>query len=179
MLGGARMLVVVAALFACVCAGPAAASQQVSSGAVGRQSALEAGVLSEVNLVRARRGLPRLRLSPALSAAAAAHTRTMGERGFFRHESADGSPFWRRVQRFYPQGDFRRWAVGENLLWASPTISAEESLQRWLASPLHRKNLLHRGWREFGVSAISVPGALGVYESLDVTIMTMDFGARE
>ena len=62
---------------------------------------LEGGVLAELNAIRRAHGLVPVRLSPPLSAAADAHSRSMGRFGYFEHESRDGSAFWKRVQRFY------------------------------------------------------------------------------
>jgi uncharacterized protein YkwD len=81
------------------------------------RSALEAGVIAQINVVRREHGLAPLRLNVRLRAAADAHSRAMVSGGFFSHESRDGTAFWKRVARFYPQGSRRYWSVGENLLW--------------------------------------------------------------
>ncbi len=136
-------------------------------------------VLREVNRVRAARGLHALRATPSLAAAARRHSTQMGQRGFFDHSSADGTPFWRRIERFYGDRGFRKWAVGENIFWQSPTTIAAISVVRsWLGSPGHRENLLSRQWRDVGVGAISLPSAPGVYGGSPVTIVTLDFGKR-
>lgn len=57
-------------------------------------------IVSAVNDLRARRGLATLKTSPALTASATQHSTSMGLRGYFSHESADGSAFWKRVARF-------------------------------------------------------------------------------
>lgn len=142
------------------------------------RNALEAQVVGEINGLRSRRGLARLRFSVRLNAAADAHSRAMARRGFFAHESADGTSFWRRVARYYPQGRYRLWSVGENLLWSSPSVSAGEALRMWMASPPHRANLLARRWREIGLSAVHVASAPGVFGGREVTIVTADFGVR-
>jgi uncharacterized protein YkwD len=48
----------------------------------------------------------------------------------------------------------------------------------WLASPDHRANLMNPRWREIGVAAVYAADAPGVYQGLDVTIITTDFGVR-
>src|SRR6266568_3233154 len=85
--------------------------------------ALDGSLVLRINEVRAENGLQPLRLSSELSRAAAAHTREMVAAGYFGHESRDGSPFWKRVQRFYVSRGFGSWSVGENLVWGSPDIS--------------------------------------------------------
>ncbi len=141
-------------------------------------SALEAQVLADVNATRRQRGLRALRFSVALSRAADHHSQEMARRGFFSHNSPNGSAFWRRVQRYYPSAGYRSWAVGENLVWASPDLSAASALSMWMGSPPHRANLLSRQWREVGLSAVHAPSAPGVFGGHPVTIVTANFGSR-
>ena len=91
-------------------------------------------MVARVNEIRVEYGLERVRLSVPLAQAAALHSREMAERGFFRHGSADGSPFLRRVDRFYVPKGFRSWRAGETLLWASPGIDAREPLTTGFAA---------------------------------------------
>lgn len=156
-------------------AAPASASR--TAPAVG-SAALEQGVLAEVNALRRSKGLAPLRWSRPLTAAARAHSTAMARRGFFRHESPDGSEFWKRVQRYYGSSGYGYWSVGENLLWSSPDVDAKEALRMWLASPPHRKTLLSRQWREIGLGAVHVASAPGAYAGREVTIVTADFGVR-
>jgi len=142
-------------------------------------SSLEQGVLTDINQFRTEHHLVALRLSPLLTASARQHTQEMASAGYFAHESADGSIFWKRIQGFYPSGPYRYWSVGENLLWSSPDVDAQGALQMWLQSPEHRANLLTARWREIGVSAVHVHAAPGTFHGLDVTIVTTDFGVRQ
>ena len=173
-------VVLVACAFVAVLAvaGPAGALTDGGARRVATRSALENAVLVEINALRARHGLAKLRFSSRLNAAADVHSRSMAKRGFFAHESADGSAFWKRVRRYYPVGNYRLWSVGENLLWSSPNVSSEEAVRLWLNSPPHRKNLLSRQWREVGLAAVHVQAAPGVYGGREVTIVTADFGVR-
>ena len=139
---------------------------------------LEAEILVEINALRRGHGLAPLRPSRQLRAAADGHSAAMARGGFFQHESADGSAFWKRIERDYGPKGFRNWSVGENLLWASPDLSAKQALALWLGSPAHRKILLRAKWREIGLSALHVRAAPGVFNGLDVTIVTADFGVR-
>jgi uncharacterized protein YkwD len=139
---------------------------------------LESGVLVDINAFRRAHDLEPLRLNLRLGAAAREHTVQMAEDGYFAHESADGSAFWKRIQSFYPSSSWAYWSVGENLLWSSPDVTPERALQLWLASPEHRANLMNPRWREIGVAAVHEPAAPGVYQGRDVTIVTTDFGVR-
>jgi uncharacterized protein YkwD len=138
----------------------------------------ETVLLREINQVRSQHGLPAFRTSSALREAAAFHSRTMAARGFFAHESADGSAFWKRVERYYPSRGFRYWSVGENLAYGSPNISADGTVRAWMDSPGHRANLLSEAWQEVGLSAVHEDSAPGVYDGRPVTIVTADFGVR-
>ena len=68
--------------------------------------------------------------------------------------------------------------AGETLLWASPDVNAKRALQMWLESPEHRRILLTPAWREIGLSAVHTMAGPRVFDSLEVTIVTADFGAR-
>jgi uncharacterized protein YkwD len=102
----------------------------------------------------------------------------MAEHGYFAHEAFDGSAFWVRIKAVYPALRGRWWAAGENLAWASPELTASETVDMWLKSPQHRQNLLAPRWREVGIGGVRALAAAGVYEGLDVTIVTADFGVR-
>src|SRR5205814_9474494 len=132
----------------------------------------ELGVLRQINTLRAAHGLSRVRLSAALSAAAAGHSFEMARDGYFRHRAFDGSPFWKRIAARYGSHGFAFWQIGENLLWAAPSVGPTRAIRMWLASPPHRANLLHPAWREIGLSAVHEAGAPGVYGRQTVTIIT-------
>jgi uncharacterized protein YkwD len=141
--------------------------------------ALAGSMVQELNRVRAVHGLGPLRPSRGLSVSARRHSSQMGRRGFFDHDSPDGTPFWRRIERFYADDGFRRWAVGENIFWQSPgTLTALSVVRTWLGSPGHRENVLSRQWRDVGVGVVSLSSAPGVYGGSPVTIVTVDFGNR-
>ena len=147
---------------------------------VGKQrllSSLELDIVSRINIQRTSRGLRALRVARGLTAAANHHTRQMGQLGFFEHESVNGAPFWRRIQRFYPA---RRgyWSVGENIFWESPDTNSASAVREWMQSPPHRQNILAGEWREIGISARHFEAAPGAFGGRSVTIITADFGVR-
>jgi uncharacterized protein YkwD len=131
-----------------------------------------------VNAVREEYRLSPLQLDPGLDQAAMQHTRQMLSFGYFAHTSVNGSPFWQRIERFYPSGHFAVWQVGENLAWSFGDLDARETVARWMASPPHRANLLSGTWQQIGVAVQSVDHGPGVYEGLPVTVVTVDFGIR-
>jgi uncharacterized protein YkwD len=135
-------------------------------------------VLAAMNRFRAAHGRPALRESAGLDRSARQHSLEMGRLGYFAHNSADGTVFWRRIQRYYPAGGHSYWSVGENLVWREPSLSAAQAMSLWIASPPHLKNLLSGQWRQVGVSAVSVAHAPGVYGGGNAVIITTDFGVR-
>jgi uncharacterized protein YkwD len=142
-------------------------------------SSLERGVLADINAFRAANHLAPLHLSASLTAAARNHSKQMQADGYFAHNSFDGTAFWKRINAFYPSSRYGFWSVGENLLWSSPDVGAQQALTMWEHSPEHLKNLLDPNWREIGVSAVHASSAPGVYNGLPVTIVTTDFGVRK
>lgn len=157
-------------------------TRAVSTGArvdrVRELPALESRLLVAINDLRRSEGLVPLKPSRALAAVAHQQSASMAKHGFFAHASFNGLPFWQRVETRYPKPASGSWEVGENLVWGSPQLSARRALDLWLESPPHRKNLLQRAWRELGIGAVHATAAPGVYDGLDVTILTVDFGVR-
>jgi uncharacterized protein YkwD len=143
-----------------------------------RDTALESNLFQQVNQLRRSHGLPVFKLSTKLAAAAAQHSTQMGADGYFAHESADHSAFWKRVAHWYPSQGWRSWTVGENLLWSSPGLTPSQAVTLWMNSPEHRANLLNPAWREIGLSAVHFDSAPGAYAGMPVTIVTADFGTR-
>jgi uncharacterized protein YkwD len=141
-------------------------------------SSLNSQVVREVNVVRAQHGLKPLVRSSSLTRAAANHSRSMATDGYFAHESADGSVFWQRIKNYYSASGHHYWAVGENLVWASPNLTAKQAVKMWMNSPPHRANLLSSNWREIGLSAVYSSDAPGSYQDMAATILTADFGVR-
>ena len=139
--------------------------------AVAADAGLSAQVTAGVNAVRAAHGLPALAVSPALVAAATAHSEDMAARGYFDHDTAGGPRWDARLRRYYPSS-----SVGENIAWASPSMEADEVLAMWLASPGHRENLLSPKWRDVGVGAVRSSSAPGEFGGSEVTVVTLDFG---
>jgi uncharacterized protein YkwD len=158
-----------------------ALSASASAGTTTRSApmqSLQSSVLVAINAFRSAHGLSRLQLSGALSAAARQHSQQMAVDGYFAHDSADGSAFWRRIQQFYPSARTQYWSVGENLLWSSPSVDASHALAMWIASPEHLANLMNPRWRQIGISAVHEDAAPGIYRGMPVTIVTTDFGVR-
>jgi uncharacterized protein YkwD len=106
----------------------------------------EVSILKVMNEVRASHGLRPLRLDGRLERAARAHSRTMLRTGQFFHGA-----FSARIRA----AGVKAPRVGENLAWGVGVLSrARAVVNMWLASPEHRANLLHAGYRSVGVGAL-------------------------
>jgi uncharacterized protein YkwD len=174
---GAGLIALVAIAVACALPAQASPAPQRSHTSHVVLTRLESGVLQQLNTVRVEHRLAPLRLSLPLTDSADSHTHQMVVAGYFSHNSSNGTPFWKRIEHWYPAGH-TFWAVGENLLWSSPNVAAPGALRLWMSSPEHRANILDPRWRDVGISAIHVAAAPGAFRGLTVTIITTDFGVR-
>ena len=166
------------ALGALAVAGLLAASALATARSETSLQTLNRQVLTAVNRFRVAHHLAPLRESAALDRSARQHSLQMGRLGYFAHSSANGTSFWRRIQRYYSSRNHSYWSVGENLLWVAPNVSAGRAMKMWIASPEHLRNLMTPQWRQIGLSAVHVVRAPGVFHGLSVTIITTDFGVR-
>lgn len=123
----------------------------------------EAALLREINRVRALHGLRRLRYDAHLERAARVHTRHMLATGVLRHGA-----FGRRLLQF----DVRGNVVGEDLGWGAGTGGTPRAIvEMWLASPVHRANLLRPTFTRIGVGAV-----VGVFLGMHgARVVTADF----
>jgi len=145
--------------------------------ALGAAGATKQPLVERMNAARAVRGRPPLAIETELARAADVHARSMARLGYFGHDEPDGTPFWKRIQRYYPVGGYSRWQVGENIYWSPATATAAKIVQTWLASPQHAR-VLFGNWGQVGVAVVAAKKAPGVYGGKDATIVVADFGRR-
>lgn len=132
-------------------------------------------VLCLINAERTRRGVRALRVSPALSKAAVAHSSDMVAQDYFSHVSPGGRTARQRVLR---SGYFQRGAgqVDEAIALGWQQRSTPRALVRMLmGSQVHRSILLDRRNRDVGVGLV-----LGA-PTLDLpggATLTLDFARR-
>ncbi|HTS72695.1 MAG TPA: CAP domain-containing protein [Gaiellaceae bacterium] len=165
------------AVLALALAAPSSGSAR-GQGSVSTAAALQSALVAKVNALRAAHGLATLRVVTSLRSAATFHSTEMAKVGYFSHNSANGTSFAKRIASFYTLSGYQRWAVGENLLWASPDVGAVQAMKLWMNSAPHRQNLLDPRWRDMGLSAVHSTSAPGVYGNAAATIVTADFGVR-
>ena len=115
----------------------------------------EAAVIAAVNQVRLERGLPKLRARASLVRAARAHARDMAQHSYFSHTSRDGASVGDRVRSSgYRRSGYSVWSVGETLARVDDggdALDAEAVVAGWMASPSHKRVILRRSFRDFGV----------------------------
>ena len=110
-------------------------------------------VLAAMNASRTENRLPALTLAPGLSAAARLKLADMQKRGYSGHVDPDGKLVWPLVK----QAGCRYRAAAENL--ASGYTDARKMEQDWMRSPVHRDNILNRGFGVAGVALSQRPPA--------------------
>jgi uncharacterized protein YkwD len=174
-----RRLIALAAASATVFALAPVASSSTTSPAIEHRGVLERAVVRELNRAREAHGLQPLRSGGGLRAAAAQHSHSMLERGFFEHESADGTSFDERIRRYYPERGWHTWSVGETLLASSVQISAQEVVATWVGSHPHRAVILSPVYRDAGVGVYYASAANGEFGGQPALVVTADFGLRE
>ena len=180
---GRRVRRLISLLLVLLALGVAAAGTASAAGttptAAERLQTLDQALLVRLNDLRAEHGLRPLVLSAPLEHAAAFHSRAMLNGGFFAHDAPNGTTFSMRLKRFYaPVAGKGGWSGGENLLYTSGGLDADEAIEAWMGSAGHRKNMLDPNWREVGVAAMRTTSAGGVFGGGPTWIVTMDFGVR-
>jgi uncharacterized protein YkwD len=153
----------VVALIVVVAVAPASAGAATARQACPTSAAISSSVklikkteLCLHNLERGRAGLSQMRLSSALSAVALAHARDMVKHHYFDHVSPGEKDHMDRIaaSSYPPTAGGACWTAGENLLIANGAASALQLMRAWMNSPEHRANVLHRGWRDFGLGVV-------------------------
>jgi uncharacterized protein YkwD len=153
--GKKHILIVFAVGFSVFVLAPAAGAGTATSAVT--------SLLQAVNHTRAAHGLEPLRLDSTLVRAARSHSSEMLRDNVFTHGDFHG-----RMVSFHVRGP----AAGENLAWGNGTYAEASSIvAEWLASPEHRANLLHPGWRRIGIGL-----ARGTFMGNGgATVVTADF----
>jgi len=119
---------------------------------------LEDGVYSAINATRAEHDRETLRRLPALDAVAREHSADMAARHYLSHDTPEGLNPVDRIQRGGVDG---MTLAGENVGLTNRADPNREIVEGWIASPVHRSNLLHPAFNTTGVGiARAVDGTL-------------------
>jgi uncharacterized protein YkwD len=112
------------------------------------QPGIAGRMLTRINEYRRRAGLGPLSLNAALDRAAGAHAADMAAKDYFAHEAPDGSDFARRAGR----AGYRWRVIGENI--AAGLTTPEATVDGWMDSDGHRRNMLSDRFTEIGVGHV-------------------------
>ncbi len=119
--------------------------------------AIRQQMFDQLNAYRVLNGLPALRYSKNLEAAASAHAQDMHDRNFVDHVNPDGQTPFDRAQAH----GFCAASVSENIA----VISSDDPLQAqlgWQSSPGHDANMRSRMWNYVGMGHFRAPDSPGV-----------------
>jgi uncharacterized protein YkwD len=128
--------------------------------------ALEATLWQEVNAARARHHLIPLERRPDLDRIARAHSEDMARRGYLAHETPEGRNPLDRIQSDATPGFT---LAAENVGTTNRPSPNHEILQSWLASPVHRRNLLSPPFNATGVGISRAPDGSLLYTQVYVS----------
>ncbi len=127
---------------------------------------LEAALSDAVNRFRSEHNLIPLARRPDLDAVARAHSRDMASRGYLAHESPEGRNWVDRLGLAGVQGFAM---AGENVGLTSRQDPNREILSGWIASKVHRDNLMARPYNASGIGVARAADGSLYYTQLYVT----------
>jgi uncharacterized protein YkwD len=105
-------------------------------------------MLGLVNAERKKAGCQPVRLDSRLSAAATKYSQTMSRSDFFSHTGRDGSTFVSRIEEEgYPAPRSENIAAGNT--------TAQATMQQWMSSSSHRRNILDCSAEDMGIGVAS------------------------
>lgn len=108
-------------------------------------------LLADTNAARSANSDQPLKLNNYLSQAAQAKARDMASRDYWSHNTPDGNPPWVFVDA---QG-YHYQKLGENL--ATGFSDAQTTVNGWMASTEHRRNMLDSAYSDVGFGYANVP----------------------
>jgi uncharacterized protein YkwD len=122
----------------------------------GETATLESALHTAINELRAEQGLVRLQRDASLDAVARAHSEDMAARRYLAHETPEGVTPPGRMKR---AGVVGYTLAGENVGTTTRRDPNREIVSAWMASPVHRDNVLAPVFNTTGVGiALSSDG---------------------
>jgi uncharacterized protein YkwD len=139
---------------------------------------LRTSVLCLINRARERHGIARLRYSAALRRSASSHSQSMVRTHTLSHLGPGGSTILGRIARTGYLSHASSYRLAENIGGGAGRRDGSPLgvFRRWVHSPEHRRNVLDRGLRDFGVG-VARGDPLG--GSGDAAAYTLDFASRD
>ena len=124
---------------------------------------LESALHTAINEVRAGQGLLRLQRDAALDAVARAHSEDMAARRYMAHETPEGLTPPDRMKR---AGVVGYTLAGENIGTTTRSDPNREIVSAWMASPVHRDNVLAPVFNTTGVGIARAADGTWYYTQL-------------
>jgi uncharacterized protein YkwD len=121
-----------------------------------------------------RQGMSKLAWNSDLSKAASQHARDMASRHYFAHLSPQGRDHMDRIATTGYKPAAGCWTAGENLYFSSGATTPRQMMSAWMHSPLHRQNILRKGWHDFALG-VATKSPSGDRDGLTVVAL---FGTR-
>lgn len=131
-----------------------------------------------INQERRAHGRGALSADRHLTSAAQRYSRQMVRDRFFDHVSPAGSTLLSRIRRTSGYlASASSYTLGENLAWGAGARSTPaQTVDAWMHSPGHRRNILDRAFRQVGVGvALGAPRDTG---GAPAATYTTEFGRR-
>ncbi len=121
-----------------------------------------------VNKARTDNGLPALAVNEKLNASACAKADDMIARNYWAHDAPDGTAPW----YFFDQAGYYYKYAGENQAYGHPT--AKSTVEGWVKSPLHYKNIAMPDFTEMGMCSRLAP----FQGRVQTNVMVNHFGSQ-
>lgn len=116
---------------------------------------IEKRAFEQTNAVRVRAGLPSLIWDSDVCVMARTHSESMSRRNFFAHVTPDGQ---RLRDRARAAGILRYSVLGENIAYNQGYDDPGAfAVERWMASPKHRDNILSKEFRAMAIGSYVAP----------------------
>ena len=126
----------------------------------------QAGTINWTNINRKNNGLPALQENQKLDKAALEKAQDIFAKQYFEHVSPTG----KGPQDLAADVGYNYISIGENLALGN-FAGDRDLLDAWMASPGHRENILHKGYKEIGVAVLA-----GVYQGEKTWVAVQEFG---
>lgn len=137
----------------------------VLNGVDGLAAVVASTLVDLTNTDRSVRGLVSLKINPLLVQAAQAKADDMATKGYFSHNSPDGTTPW----YWFGTAGYDFETAGENL--AIDFFESAEVESAWMNSPTHYANIVNESFTEIGIAT-----AHGMYQGHQTTFVVQLFG---
>jgi uncharacterized protein YkwD len=126
-------------------------SEKVSISSLGDANEIERHAFDKTNQVRVQNGLVPLTWDTELCRLARLNSENMGRRGYFSHVTPEGLRLRDRAREV---GILHFSLLGENIAYNQGYDDPGTfAVERWMASPGHRENILSRGYQASAIGS--------------------------